>query len=111
MTNAERVERLTLVVAGILFLSASLFPPWRATSQIPGTAQAGTPIGYRFLFASAPVPRERRLRTEQVGVEIDGGRLVVDYVALLALAGVLAVLEILARRRPYTQVGDRPWNL
>jgi hypothetical protein len=84
------IQRWIAVLAAVLFVIVTLFPPWLYTYDQNGTSggRHSRPAGYHCIF-SPPPPEisEREQYQKYYGVRFDSSALFIEYMAIAALAG------------------------
>jgi hypothetical protein len=81
--------RNKIILGGLAcIVLCGLFPPWINVLDVPYHAHNKTPAGYGFIF-SPPAAKGGAW-----GIEIDGNRLLIEWVCIAAVTGVILVLVV-----------------
>jgi hypothetical protein len=97
--------RRLLLIAASLFILSCLFPPWQYTADRNGSAgyHSRNPAGSSLLF-DPPTNPDRNYGS---GVQIDFGRLFIEWAALAAVTGV-AWMFVVKPAWPRDDKANRP---
>jgi hypothetical protein len=77
------MKRTTLIIALAVFILTCLFPPWQSTGN---RYRGHEPAGYSLIF----IPPSEYYG----GIQIDFGRLFIEWAALAAITGIVWVIVI-----------------
>src|ERR1700722_19527184 len=101
MTKKRKID-YPIMLGLVLFLVTVLFPPYQYTFDGMSGAHDRKPAGYFFILSTVrnPTPYQNG---PGFGVQIDFGRLVLEWTALAAIAGMYCVLAL----RPAWLCGDK----
>ncbi|HKW28239.1 MAG TPA: hypothetical protein VJT54_02820 [Verrucomicrobiae bacterium] len=82
--------------AALVFITSCLIPPWQFTADRNGNAGFHTrkPAGYSLVFVPPTNPESIDGSTLWFGVQIDFGRLFLEWAALAAVTGMVWILVV-----------------
>lgn len=83
----NKIQRITIIIGAVVFITVCLIPPWTHTFQEPGMAQARTPGQYAPLVEPPEPKRDHRWQ----GVEIDVVRLGLTLLIVVVGTGAVVV--------------------
>lgn len=88
-------KKKILIVAATLFVLTSIVPPWQYTEDRNGESgfHSKKPAGYSLILAP-PEPERGSFRSEYYGVQIDFGRLFLEWAVLAVATGIVWVLIV-----------------
>jgi hypothetical protein len=77
--------------AAIIFVASCLIPPWQFTADRNGNSgfHSHKPVGYSLIFSPPTNPDQYQWS----GVQIDFGRLFIEWAAIVAIAGLIFFLR------------------